>query len=443
MLGLVSMSKKEIHRVEVIQKLIDKRLVESDAAIQFNISIRQVRRLKQAYKKNGAFALTSKKRGARSNHKYPESLKEVALMIVRENYTDFRPTFACEKLRENHQITVSNETLRKWMIEADLWIPRSQRLKRAYQPRNRRECYGELIQIDGSLHDWFEERGDRCTLLVYIDDATGKLMECQFVPCESTFTYFDSTRRYIEAHGKPVAFYSDKHSTFRSTNKNGTSGDGITQFGRAMSDLNIDIICANSPQAKGRVERANRTLQDRLVKEMRLRNISTVDEGNKYLSEFITGFNTKFSKEPLNTKDMHRPLMDHEKDLNEIFCVQESRTLTKNLTVQYDKRVYIIKDSIETRVLARKKVTVYDYYDGGINIKYENKILPYSIFDKIKKSKQGRVIENKRLEAALNFIIDEQQMIDEKRRASCPSRQHLGLEGTKAIRKSTYKNRRK
>ena len=184
------MSQKEIHRVEVIQKLIDKRLIETEAAVQLGLSIRQIRRLKQAYIQKGVFGLTSKKRGARSNHKYPDALKEVATLIVREHYADFKPTFACEKLRENHQITVSNETCRKWMIEAALWQPRSQRLKRAYQPRHRRACYGELIQIDGSLHDWFEDRGDRCTLLVYIDDATGQLMECQFVPCESTFTLY-------------------------------------------------------------------------------------------------------------------------------------------------------------------------------------------------------------------------------------------------------------
>ena len=183
------------------------------------------------------------------------------------------------------------------MIDAELWIPINNRLKRVHQPRNRRECFGEQIQIDGSPHDWFEGRGPKCTLLVYIDDATGKLIECQFVKSESTFTYFDSTRRYIEKHGKPVAFYSDKHSVFRTNKKDALGGDGVTQFGRALGDLNIDIICANTPQAKGRVERVNRTLQDRLIKEMRLMNISDAEQGNKFLPEFMAKFNKKFGIE--------------------------------------------------------------------------------------------------------------------------------------------------
>jgi len=442
MLDIVAMSQKEIHRVEVIQKLIDKRIVETDAANQLNISVRQVRRLKKAYKQYGAVGLTSKKRGAKSNHKYPDALKEVVLMTVRENYADFKPTFACEKLRENHEISISHETLRKWMIEAELWIPRAQRLKRAYQPRHRRDCYGELIQIDGSLHHWFEDRGPRCTLLVYIDDATGKLLECQFVKSESTFTYFNSTRRYLENHGKPIAFYSDKHSTFRTNRKGELGGDGVTQFGRALFELNIDIICANSAQAKGRVERVNRTLQDRLVKEMRLRNISTIEEANEYLPIYIVNFNKKFHKEPASKKNMHRELMEHE-DLNEIFSWQETRTLSLSLTVQYDKIVYLIKDSVKTRKLARKRVTVFDYHNGEIKIKYNNETLPYSIFDKLRKVDQGAIVDNKRLGAALLFIKEKQELRNEKRSASSPSRQHLGQESTKEIRKQTVVKRKK
>jgi len=324
------------------------------------------------------------------------------------------------------------------MIEAELWVPRAQRLKRAYQPRYRRDCYGELIQIDGSLHDWFEDRGPKCTLLVYIDDATGQLMECQFVPSESTFTYFNSTRRYLEQHGKPVAFYSDKHSTFRTNKKGELGGDGVTQYGRALHQLNIDIICANSAQAKGRVERANRTLQDRLVKEMRLRGISNIEEGNKYLPEYIAVFNEKFKKEPINNKDLHREIMKHE-NLNEIFCWQEKRTLSYSLTVQYDKVVYLIKDSVETRKLARKKVTVFDYHDGTIKIKHNEISLPYSVFDKIHKVNQGAIVDNKRLGSVLGFIKEQQEDEDEKRSAKCPSRQHLGQESTSVIRKRVVK----
>jgi hypothetical protein len=210
------------------------------------------------------------------------------------------------------------------MIEAEIWIPRSQRLRRVYQPRNRRESFGELIQIDGSPHDWFEGRDYKCTLLDYIDDATCKLMECQFVKSESTFTYFDSTRRYLQKYGKSVAFYSDKHSVFRINKKEALGGDGVTQFGRALNDLNIDIICANTPQAKGRVERFNRTLQDRLIKEMRLMGISNAEQGNDFLPEFLIKFNEKFSKKTANSKDMHREMLSHE-DMNEIFSWLETK----------------------------------------------------------------------------------------------------------------------
>ena len=180
--------------------------------------------------------------------------------LVREHYSDFGPTLAQEKLEELHDICVTTETLRQWMIRAGVWQTRKQRRKRIQQPRHRRDCYGELVQIDGSDHHWFEDRGPRCVLLVYIDDATGRLMELRMCVSESAFSYFEATRAYLMRHGKSVAFYSDKASVFRVNAKNNITGDRYTQFGRAMSDLNIDIICANTPAAKGRVERANQTL---------------------------------------------------------------------------------------------------------------------------------------------------------------------------------------
>lgn len=433
MQDIITMSNKELHRIEILQKLIDKRLIEHEAAKQLGLSIRQIRRLRKAYKADGAIGVVSKKRGNPSNHKYPDSVKELAITYVKQYYVDFKPTFACEKLSENHGLTISRETLRKWMIDAELWIPKNCRLKRAYQPRNRRECFGELIQIDGSPHDWFEGRAPKCTLLVYIDDATGKLMECQFVKSESTFTYFDSTRRYLEKHGKPVAFYSDKHCVFRINRTGELGGDGVTQFGRALSELNIDIICANTPQAKGRVERVNRTLQDRLIKEMRLMNISNAEQGNNFLPEFMDKFNKKFGVESIDSKNMHRELLPHE-DLNEIFSWQENRTLSKNLTLQYDKALYLIEDSVDNRSLARNKVNVFEYFDGTIKIKCNNRELPYRIFDKIKKVDQGEIVSNKRLGAVLNFIKEKQDKNDEKRSTGAPSRQHLGEVSTTIIR---------
>jgi hypothetical protein len=241
---------------------------------------------------------------------------------VREQYVDFGPTFAAEKLAELHGCSVSRETLRGWMTEDGLWIDRRHRLASPHQPRRRRDCMGELVQIDGSEHAWFEMRGETCTLLAFVDDATSRLMQLRFVASESAFDYFRATRAYLEAHGKPVAFYSDKHNIFRVNAKDAVGGDGITQFARALIELNIDIICANSPQAKGRIERAFGTLQDRMVKELRLAGVSTMAAANAWLPQFITDYNARFGREPLNAKDLHRPLTPAD-DLDEILAWRE------------------------------------------------------------------------------------------------------------------------
>jgi hypothetical protein len=267
---------------------------------------------------------------------------------VRALYGDFGPSFAREKLEELHEIRVAKETLRKWMVGAGIWVPRAQRLARAHQPRHRRACFGELVQIDGCEHDWFEGRGPYCTLLVYVDDATGRLMELRFVMAESAFDYFDSTQTYLRRHGKPVAFYSDKHSIFRVHRDGATDRTkGMTQFGRALNELNIEIICANSPQAKGRVERMNKTLQDRLVKELRLRGISTMESGNAFLPDFMVDYNRRFGREPRDPHDAHRPLRADE-DLGQIFSWQEERRMTRNLVVHFKRVAYLVEPGPET-----------------------------------------------------------------------------------------------
>lgn len=195
---------------------------------------------------------------------------------------DFGPTLACEKLHEWHGISLAVETVRTLMTAAGLWVPRKDRPPRVHQPRNRRSCLGELVQLDGSDHRWFENRAPACTLLVFIDDATGRLMTLHFTATESTFSYFEAMRQYLEQHGKPLAFYSDRASVFHCNHPATTGGKGVTQFGRALYELNIDTWCANSSQAKGRVECTNLTLQDRLVKELRLRDIDTKEAANAY-----------------------------------------------------------------------------------------------------------------------------------------------------------------
>jgi hypothetical protein len=350
--------------------------------------------------------LVSKKRGRPSNRRTAASVRAAALWIVRQYYADFGPTLAAEKLAAEHGFSFSSETLRKWMIADGLWRDRKQR-KRIHQPRPRRECVGELVQVDGSEHWWFEDRGPQCTLLVFVDDATSRLMHLQFVESESTFAYFHAVRTYLEAWGKPVAFYSDKHGVFRVNHPGALGGDGMTQFGRALHALNIDIICANSSPAKGRVERANKTLQDRLVKELRLAGAATLAEGNALLPAFIADYNARFAKAPANNKDLHRTLRAGD-DLDDAFAWKEERTVSQALTLQYDKVIFILEPSEQAKAAIGKRVTVVDYPDGRLAIRYRGVELAYRTFDKIRQVSQAAIVENKHLGAALAFIREQQ-----------------------------------
>jgi len=251
---------------------------------------------------------------------------------------------------------------------------------------------------------------------VFVDDATSRLMHLQFVESESTFAYFNAARAYLEAWGKPIAFYSDKHGVFRVNHPGALGGDGMTQFGRALHALNIDIICANSSLAKGRVERANKTLQDRLVKELRLAGAATLAEGNALLPVFIADYNTRFAKAPANGKDLHRPLHAGD-DLDDAFAWKEERTLSRALTLQYDKVLFILEPTEHAKAAIGKRVTVVDYPDGRLAICYRGVELAYRTFDKIQQVDQGAIVENKRLGAALAFIRDEQLRRGPERRS--------------------------
>lgn len=416
------MSQKELNRLEIINKVIEKRLTQIQAAEHLKLLRRQICRLVYAYKKDGAKGLVSKHRGHSSNRQYPDYFREYVIEIIRSRYADFGPTLAAEKLIECHDITLAVETIRNWMLADGLWVSRRQQNQRVHQPRNRRDSLGELIQIDGSDHWWFEDRGPRCTLLVYIDDATSRLMHLKFVKSESTFDYFNATEEYLKQHGKPIAFYSDKHVTFRVNKTGATSGTGMTQFGRALYELNIDIICANTSQAKGRVERANKTLQDRLVKELRLSDVSTIKAANEFLPHFIEKFNHKFSKSPRSDTDSHRPFTDSD-DLDRAMCWQEKRTVSQSLTIQYDKVLFLLEPTEFAAGLKRKLVVVHDYPDGRLEIRFEGKNLPYSRFDKIRQVKQGEITNNKRLGAVLNQIKDQQETRGQQRSKRAPKRQ--------------------
>ena len=418
--GLVTMSASEVERLAVIQRVQEGRLTQVKAAELLGLSSRQLRRLQIAHRRLGAGGLVSKRRGRPSNNAIGAGVAEAALALVRERYADFGPTLAVEKLAELHGLHVSRETLRKWMIAAGLWTSRRDRAVQIHQPRSRRECFGELVQIDGSEHPWFEDRGPPCTLLVFVDDATGRLMELRFVVSESAFDYFESTKAYLRRCGKPTAFYSDKHSIFRVAREGTTGRDaGVTQFGRALGQLGIDIICANTAQAKGRVERMNRTLQDRLVKELRLRGICNISDGNGFLPAFMEDFNRRFARPARNPHDAHRPLQDGE-NLEQIFAWRETRTMSRDLVVHYKRRTYLVQATEVTRGLAgsKRQVEVLESADGRVEIQHQGCSLPYLIYDQQPRISQGEIVENKRLGAALSMIQASQDLRDAERLAS-------------------------
>jgi len=394
------MSKKELSRLEVMQRLKAKRLKQREASQMLGISIRQVKRLYRNFLQGGAKSLVSQKRGKASNHRLSEEVVKQARDLIYECYRDFGPTLTHEKLVEKHKLQISDESVRKLMIAEGLWKPKRAKRVEVHQMRERRGCFGELVQIDGSDHAWFEGRGPRSTLLVYIDDATGQIMELWFVEHESFFGYAQATRHYLERYGRPVAFYSDKHGVFR-VNQNqdlGTSA-GITQFGRAMQELDIQILCANTPQAKGRVERANQTLQDRLVKELRLEGISDRESANAYLETFRQDFNRRFAQPARSSHDAHRPLLAKD-DLEHILSHQETRTLTKNLTLQYDRATYQIQTQRPSYALHNAKVTVCQKANGEVSILYQNKPLAFTLFQS--QPRQAMEVTSKTIDAELH-----------------------------------------
>lgn len=369
--------------------------------------------------------LVSRQRGRPSNHQLEPGLADKAIALVRQRYADFGPTLAREKLLECHGLAIGKETLRHLMMDAGIWSTRRQRAPPIHQPRVRRACLGELVQIDGSDHAWFEDRAPSCTLLVFIDDATSRLMALHFTPTESTFGYFEGTRQYLQRHGKPVAFYSDKAAVFRPTRDSTDFGHGVTQFGRALFELNIDILCANSSQAKGRVERANLTLQDRLVKEMRLRGISTMEAANAFAPHFIADFNTRFAKTPRSDFDAHRPLRPDD-DLKLILTWRVQRKVSLSLTLQHDKVIYLLAESPASRALIHHYIDVFEYPDGEIELRADGRIVPCTRYDRLPAIDMAEVVDSKRLGRVLEVAAVLQAQRDNRHRSNTPSRTNSG-----------------
>lgn len=409
-LARVTVTMRELDRLKCIESVVQGDLKPRWAAERLGLTTRQVRRLSDRYRLEGPVGLVSRRRNRPSNNRLDAGLEEQVIRILRESYADFGPTLAAEKLEARHRIVLSKETVRRLQIAAGLWIPRKLRPPKIQQPRARRACVGELVQIDGCEHRWFEDRAPACTAIVYVDDATSRLMVVRFAGTESTFAYFEATREYLGRYGKPLAFYSDKASIFRVNKAEAATGPGHTQFGRALYELNIDGICANTAAAKGRVERAHLTLQDRLVKELRLEGISTIEAANALMPRFIEAYNTKFSKPPRNKHDAHRALRPDE-DLDFIFAWRELRKVTKALTLHYERKLYLLGDTAENRRLIGKYLEIFQFPDGRIEIRVTGHSLPYSVYDKLGAIDQGSIVDNKRL----GHMLQVAQLVQSKR----------------------------
>jgi hypothetical protein len=364
------MSQPEIDRLEILQRVRAGRMTLLDAGKAMGRSERQVRRLLRRYEAEGPAGLISRKRGRTSNNRLAPELVAEAVRLVRERYADFGPTFANEKLREIHEIRMSTESLRGAMIAHELWTRSRTRRRRLHPSRERRPEQGELLQVDGSPHAWFEERGPRCSLLVFIDDATSEIMALRFAASETTLDYLVLLEQYIERYGRPLAVYSDRHSIFR-INK-GTRSNAVTQVGRALGELGVELICATTPQAKGRVERANRTLQTRLVRELRLRDLNTIVDANAYLEEFRHDYNIRFSVPPARPEDAHRTSAGF--DLPYICAVRFTRRLSKDCMLRLHNSVVVAERS---DLHGGETVEVIEHIGNRFRLRLEDAELPY------------------------------------------------------------------
>lgn len=388
---------QELERAEIVESCANGAITVAIAAKRLEISVRHVRRLVKRFAEHGLGAMASGHRGKPSNNQLEAGLAKKAIQLVHDHYADFGPTLACEHLREHHKLELSKETLRRLMIEAGLWVPKAARLGRLHQPRERRPCFGELVQIDGSRHRWFERRNVACALLVFVDDATGQILQLHFAPTETTHSYFEATRRYVERHGKPRAFYADRAAVFRSPIATSRTR---TQFQRALDELDIELICAHSPQAKGRVERLNRTLQDRLVKALRLENINDIETANAWSDDFVQRFNARTARAPASPVNAHVPL-HRQDDLALILAFHETRKLSTKLTLQHGDLTYVLADRPEARAMIGQPIDIHTHLDGKMELRANGQTLPYTCI-KLPKLATREDVDSKTLHHALD-----------------------------------------
>lgn len=368
----IAMTRKDLLRYAVIRQLINGRMNGTEAAKQLNLSTRRVRTMKARVKENGPAGVIHRSRGKTSNRKTKTEIIEKAKQLLHEQYRDFKPTFASEKLKENHGITLSHETVRTVLTNLGLWRPRSRKKNMQWRRwRPRKEYFGEMQQFDGSYHDWFEGRAPRSCLLAAIDDATGKITRLEFTDSEGVIPVFAFWRSYINVYGKPASIYLDRHSTYHQNQKSVLNDpEHITQFERAMRDLDIRVIHAHSPQAKGRIERLFGTLQDRLTKELRLQVIETVEQANTFLQNtFIPKFNQRFGVLAEKKDDFHKITDTMEKhDFDRIFSIQKTRIVNNDFTIQYENGWYQLAKTQPALVCRKDNVMVEKRLNGEIKI---------------------------------------------------------------------------
>jgi len=382
---LLIMSKKELNRLPVIESVVSRKMTQVEAANCLSISDRQIRRIAINFSKFGPAGLIHHLRGRPSNHRLPSELKNHAVNLVREKYSDFGPTLAAEKLEEIDGLKIGKNVLRLEMIKAGIWQEKKRKAKHR-EWRERKEHFGELVQFDGSHHDWFEGRGEKTVLLASRDDANN-YVSARFYHFEGTMPVFDFWQRYIENFGKPKAIYLDNHGTYKVNQKVALDEELLTQFGRACEELNIELVYAKSPQAKGRVENLFGTLQDRLVKELRLQSISTIKKANTFLeTEFLPKFNQRFQKQAKRKANFHQPLTIKD-DLLKSFSIKSERLINNDFTISFKNHWYQLDKVQPKLVLPRSKVIIEERLDGNLVMEQDGKTLNFKQINK-EKTKQ-------------------------------------------------------
>jgi transposase len=388
---IITMTRRELGRYQMIERSLKKEITQAKAAELLELSERHVRRLVKRVRLKGLRGLVHGNRGRPSPRKMSVEMVERIVSIIAERYPDFGPLHAAEKLWERHKVRVSREKVRRIMIAKGLWRRRRRR-KEDHVWRERKHHVGEMVQMDGSHHSWLEKRGPRLVLMGYVDDASNRVFG-RFYDYEGIYPAMDSLRRYIERYGLPQSIYLDKHSTYRTSRQPDTEEllrdeQAQTQFERALNEVGIKAIHANSPQAKGRIERTFGTFQDRLVKEMRLEGVSTCEEANRFLDVYLPKHNRRFMKEPLRPQDLHRPV-PKSLNLDDIFCLQGIRTVNNGYIIKWTSRTFVLTRPSLT--LRRQKVVVREWFDGRLSIRFRGKELEYKEVDMVRPKPAVRV----------------------------------------------------